>query len=778
MRTLLLLLTIPLALISAAQTGALEGRLTDANGASLFGATIQVVGTDLGTAAGDDGRYRIEGVPAGTQTVTSSYVGYAPVRRTVIIPEGGTATLDLRFTEGAFQTEIVVVGDAFTETDGFRAQQASTATRFPVNVEKLPNTVRVLPQELFTETRATLPQDVTRYVSSVQQLPGFGDNAGFLIRGFFANYEILRNGVRGINPADLYNVERIEVLKGPISSLYGGTGAFAGNVNVITKRPLETFGGEITAFAGSNDFYRIQGDVGGPFSERGNFRYRLNAVAESAGSHRELFESEKYAGAGSVEWAPSERTTVRVDASYLRRTYSFDEGLPLMDGSLPSGLTTFDLPIERTFFGDGAELSREGNASLGVEAEHELADGLSVRVAALHNDYSIDIESSRVGANVGEDGRTGSRVTSEGPQSTRLTTAQADLIYRTERIGAETVFLVGYEHFDNRYEYDASSRDLGTVDLVTGVRTPSANTELTPSFAGFSTYNGNAVYAQVFSQVTERLAVLAGLRQDWQTNDGRFNGQGEAITGDQLSPRFGATYAVTPATRIFANYGQSFAPNFAFDVDGDVFESDRVRQLELGFRQQLFDNRALFTLAAFDIERSNVVIPDPDEFGQSVAAGRQSSQGIEFDFTGQLVTGLETIVTYAYNQTEVTEEDDPNFGQTLAAAPEHSASAFGRYRFSDSGTLREQSPLGGLSLNAGVVYNSDIEATLPNSIVIPAAARVDVGAAYDLDQWRFGVNVNNLLDERLYVTNLFALFPQAPRNFVATVTYRINKPAR
>ena len=695
-------------------------------------------------------------------------MGYRTENIPVAVQSGQTTQLNITLSESNALDEIVVVGDAFSETDGFRAKQVSVGSRFPVNVNKLPNTVRVLPQELFRETRATLPQDATRYVSSVQQLPGFGDNSGFLIRGFFANYEILRNGVRGDNPGDLYNVERIEVLKGPISSLYGGTGSFAGNVNVITKRPLKEFKGEITAFGGSNDFYRVQGDVGGPLTEDGTLRYRFNAVGENSGSFREFFGSEKYAGAGSIEWEPSDKTKVRLDASYLDRTYTFEEGLPLLDGSLESGLTTFDLPISRTFADEDSEPARENKAIFGIEAEQQLAKGLSLRAAGLYTDYAIDIGSSRVSPSVREDGRTVDRSSFEGPQSSRYLTAQTDLIYRTDKIGKETIFLLGYEHFDQRYEYDAETRTLGTLDLITGVRNPAPAGGLSPAFDGFLGYNGNAVYAQIFSQLTERLAVLGGLRQDWQTNDGEFNGEGEPVSGDQLSPRIGATYALTESTRLFANYGTSFTPNFAVNVDGDVFDPDQVRQFEIGLRQELFNKKALFTLALFDIARSNVVIPDPDQFFVQVATGRQSSRGIELDFTGRVMPGLETIFTYAYNATEVTEEDDPNFGQTLAGAPEHSASVFTRYAFGGD-------PDSGFSVNVGYVYNSDIEASLPNSIVIPAAGRLDIGAAYSLERWRLGLNINNVLDEKLYATNLFAVFPQAPVTAILTLSYRFGK---
>jgi iron complex outermembrane receptor protein len=258
--------------------------------------------------------------------------------------------------------------------------------------------------------------------------------------------------------------------------------------------------------------------------------------------------------------------------------------------------------------------------------------------------------------------------------------------------------------------------------------------------------------------------VLAGLRYDEQTNDGQFNGVGQAISGSQVSPRIGATYFLTDDTILFGNWGKSFAPNFAFDIDGDVFESDQVRQIEVGLRQKLFDDRAQLTVAAFDIKRFNVVIPDINNFGQAVASGRQTSRGIEVDLTGELLPNLDAIFTYAYNETRVAEPTDPSFGQQLAAAPEHNASAFLRYEFADG-------PAAGLGFNAGLVFNSAIQASLPNTIVIPSNARLDIGASYAIrDDWRLAVNVNNVTNSRLYVTNLFALFPQAPRQVFVTLS--------
>lgn len=700
------------------------------------------------------------------------------MKRAFLLATAGSLTLASATTAYAQNTspssaepkpdpEIIVIGDAFTETDGLLARQSSTGSRFPVDVERLPNTIRILPQELITATAATLPQDVTKFVSGVQTLPGFGTSVGYVIRGFFANYETLQNGVRvSDNPGDLSNIERIEILKGPIGSLYGGTGAFAGNVNIITKRPRDRFAAEVTAYGGSQDFYRIQGDIGGPLTADGTFKYRLTGAAESSGSFLDGVDSRKFIVSPSIAYEPSDRVSIRLDSSYSNRRYTFNEGLPLLDGSLPAGITTFDLDLGQTFHAPDRSQTREEYLTLSGEGNFKLTDALTVRLAGNYSNYDIQIGSSRIGLTVQPDGRTFDRFTFQGPQKIERHTIQSDLIYTVKGLGVETVFLAGYERFQNRYDYDISGRALPPLDVINPVNPPAGPAPPVPQFAGFFRYKGDAVYGQVFSQITPRLAVLAGIRYDWQTNESVFNGNGEPISDSQPSPRIGATWSIADNTILFGNWAKSFSPSFALDADGDVFPPDQVRQYEAGVRQKLFDGRALVTLAYFDIRRSNVVIPDIGNFAQSIAVGAQTSRGVEFDLTGQVLPGLDVILTYAYNETRVAEPTDPSFGEQLPAAPKHSASAFVRYAFQE-GTLK------GLSANIGLTYASRIQASLPSTIFVPDDARLDLGAAYELaDKWRLGVNVNNVTNSRSYSTNLFALYPLPPRQVLFTLTRR------
>jgi iron complex outermembrane receptor protein len=690
---------------------------------------------------------------AGIALAMASSVVASP--QTTAVASGAPAESSARQTDDPVVLDtLIVVGDAFSDTDGLRARQSSTGTRFPVDTDSLPNTIRIIPQELMDATQATLPQDVTRFVSGVQPLPGFGTSTGYVIRGFFANYETLQNGVRtSDNPGDLSNVERIEVLKGPIGSLYGGTGAFAGNVNIITKRPLDTFAGDARLLLGSDAFRRFDIDLGGPLGSEA-LRYRLTAAAEDAGSFRDNTTSDKQVVSPSIELDLGERGTLRIDTSLMDRSYTFDEGLP-------AAPITFALPLSRTVFAGDSRQTDERYRSLGFESTIALTDQLDWRFAGMGSEYDIDIGDSRMGVSLRDDGRTLDRSTFEGPQQITRHTLQSDLIWRTDEVGDETVLLFGFERFQNRYDYDASGRTLPALDLLTNTVLPGIIGPLEPQFAGFSAYDGEAVYAQAYSRWNERLTVLAGLRHDRQTNRGEFNGSGSQVDDSESSPRLGLSWALSEDSTLFANWATSFSPNFALDRDGDVFPADQVRQVEVGLRQSLADDRAVLTVAAFDILRSNVVIPDITEFAQSVAAGEQSSRGAEIDLTGRLGERVELIATYAYTRTRVEEKSDPNFGQSLAAAPKHSGSMFARYRLSG---------IEGLIASAGIVHASAHEATLPNSIRVPESTRLDLGLDYGWNDWRATLTISNVTDERDYVSNLFSLFPQPPRQVFLGLT--------
>jgi iron complex outermembrane receptor protein len=655
--------------------------------------------------------------------------------------------------------DIVVTGDAFSETDGYLARQSSTASRFPVDVDTLPNTIRILPAELFEDTRATLPQEVTKYVSGVQTLPSFGSGTGYVVRGFFANYETLLNGVRtGDNPGDLVNVERIEIVKGPVGSLYGASGAFAGAINVITRRPLDTFAGRLTAFAGSDEFYRLEGDFGGPLISNGDLTYRLTGAAESAGSFRDNVDSEKVVVAPSIQARINDAVTLRIDSLWLDRRYTFEEGLP-------ADPVTFTLPVGRTLFAPNATQTHERYGFVAPELTVQASDALTLRLAANYADYDIDIGSSRLGAFLDPDGRTLNRQTTEGPQESRRYTIQSDAIYRADTLFEETVFLFGYERNWSEYTYFAEGQTLPSIDILSGVNPPVPTGPRDFLFEGFSRYEGNAAYGQVFAQVTDRLALLAGYRYDWYENTGAFNGPASTIEVDRGSPRVGLSYRLAPGTVLYGNWAENFVPNLGTDIEGDVFEPDQVRQFEAGLRQDLFDGRAVATIALFDIERSNVIIPDIDDFNAFIAAGRQTSEGVEFDLTGRVAEGLDVIATYTYNRTRVAEEDDPNFGEQLPAAPEHSASAYVKRRWFEGS-------LAGFSATVGATYAARIQATLPSTVFIPSSVRWDAGVAYEREGWRLGLNVNNLTDERSYSTNLFSLTPLPPRQVFLTLERR------
>lgn len=654
--------------------------------------------------------------------------------------------------------EIVVEGDAFSATDGYLARSASTATRVPVSVDDIPNTVRVLPTELIDDVRAILPQEVSRFVSGVQDVVGTGTGTSFVIRGFFTNYELLQNGVRYQNsPGDLVGVERIEVVKGPVGSLYGGTGPFAGAVNYISKRPLDTIKGQVRLTGGTDEFLRGEFDIGGPMSKVHGINYRLTAAVESADSFRDELDSEKLVINPSIEFAPSDRFEIRVDGQLIERDYIAGGGFTLDPNSIL-------VDPERTFIPDGQPRSEDRFQSLAYESNFAITDSLVWRSASgwnqLENDPRQGISSTLAGDQV-----TVNRSFSTFDSTYRQWSFQNDLVFSTDSIFEEAVFLVGHENYDFENEFIGfESGTLNPVDLTVPGSARDGSVVDSFNFGDLLfSVEGDGVYAQAFVKFTPRLSVLAALRHDWVTNGSAFAPTKQ--DDSDFSPRIGATYRLSDSSTLYTNWAQSFQPNALFPPDQSALAVDDVAQFEVGLRQYLFDRRLLASIAVFNIERNNVVIPDPNSPSgfPFISGGEQRSRGVELDLTGKLAPGWDFLLAYAYTDAEVTGNQEGNQGNVLPGVPDHNISVLTTYEL-------QTGPLQGLSLTAGVTHQTEIAGELTNTVFLDELTRVDLGVAYETDRWRTALNMSNVTDEDSFATDFFNVTPRDRRRLLVTVT--------
>ncbi|MEA5569262.1 TonB-dependent siderophore receptor, partial [Anabaena sp. UHCC 0399] len=210
-----------------------------------------------------------------------------------------------------------------------------------------------------------------------------------------------------------------------------------------------------------------------------------------------------------------------------------------------------------------------------------------------------------------------------------------------------------------------------------------------------------------------------------------------------ITPRLGIVYQPIQPISLYASYSQSFQPNFGTSVDGSVLEPERGTQYEVGVKSEFLDGRLAATLAAYHITKSNIATTDPANPDFSIPIGKQRNQGIEFNVAGQIQPGWNVIASYSYIDAEITESNDGLAGNQPPNVPFNTASLWTTYQL-QSGDLQ------GLGFGLGLFYVGDRQGDTDNTYIIPSYLRTDAAIYYQRDNWRAGINIQNLLNEKYF----------------------------
>ncbi|MBD2247541.1 TonB-dependent siderophore receptor [Nostoc sp. FACHB-888] len=661
--------------------------------------------------------------------------------------------------------ELVVTGE---REEGYRVQESTTGTKIPVPQRDLPLSVQVVPQAVIRDRGLTRVEEFTENISGVTRFPGFPFAPGYRVRGFGESYQQLRNGFPDsafINPHGFANVERVEVLKGPASAIYGGNFAFGGVVNTVTKKPLEQPFYQLNFTAGNYNFFRPAFDIGGPLTANGSLTYRLNASYESANSFRDFVFNEDYFIAPAFTWRVSPRTTLTVEYEYFKISNN------IFGANFPPEREFLQVPISR-YLSEPDLGPTTGTTHWGYyDFEHRFSDnwrfrqGFSVLVA------DLNIGSERLASTALEPNRrTLNRESVKGPQNNQLYTLQNEVIGKFNTGSVRHNLLFGVELSRFVYPYTRSSAPLASIDIfnpVYGAR-PGAYTLLDSAEFGNDSLG---IYIQDLVELASNLKVLGGIRFDsvYSFNENRLTNELTDRSDTKISPRVGIVYQPTNSTSIYFNYAQAFAPNTGYITrTEELLQPQTGDQFEFGLKQDFFENRVSATLAFYQITRQNVPTADPDpEFRDffSVATGEQRSRGVELDIAGEILPGWNIIASYAYTDTEVIKDTNPEIvSDRLPGVPYHSASLWTTYEL-QSGNLQ------GLGFGLGLTYAEDAEVILPNTFQIPSYLKADAALFYRRDNYRFGLNFKNIFSTRYYdVDNGFALIPGAPFTVLGTLS--------
>jgi iron complex outermembrane receptor protein len=659
---------------------------------------------------------------------------------------------------------IKVTGSA----DPARPTAASTATRTDTPLADVPQTINVVPAETLRERGTLRINEVAETVAGVHGGTGYGGLAngyGFYIRGF-GSYTNYRDGFRDFSflyPRDVSLFERVEVLKGPSSVLYGSNDP-GGIVNFISKRPRFDAARELSLTVGSFGARRASADLTGPLEGDRTLAWRLVATHDERDSHRDFVSSRTQLAAPSLTWQPDAATRVTLQAEVVRQRYTFERGF-LAEPEF------IQLPRERFLEEPDLNRARVSAERYAVELQRRLSDDWSLRAALSSirprieklNFYPLGLQADR---------RTLDRSLDYSVEHSNDQALQLEVTGRVTALGLQHTLLAGVEGYRNNFRYTFAPFDvISSIDIhapVYGQAVIPPGTLETVAFGNDYGSRTAALYLQDQIHFGAHWKATVGARYDHNrlfnddltTPDASLRRQSQ----QRVSPRAGVVYQPNESTSWFAGYSTSFNPQiFVVLADGSLAKPEIGRQFELGWRQQWLAGALDSTLSLFEIRKRNVNTSDPANPSQSIQVGEQRSRGAELELRGRPLRALEMIVAAAWVDARVTRDHTLRVGDRLDSAPRESATLWLKWKPASIGWF----------VGGGVVHVGERDGTLPNNgVKLPAETRLDALLGYDAGRWEAQLNARNLTDERLFVPYSGLFIPGPGRSADLTLSLR------
>jgi catecholate siderophore receptor len=673
-------------------------------------------------------------------------------------------TLALRLGSGAYELEPVEVVARRADA----GEVTSTATRTPTPLRDVPQAVTVVSRALITEQAMQGMADVTRYVPGVTMGQGEGNRDQPTIRGNISTSTFFLNGLRDDVQyfRDLYNVDRVEVLKGPNALIFGrGTGG--GVINRVSKEADWTPVRELTLQGGSYDTRRGSVDFGQGVSQ--SVALRFNGMYENSDRFRHDVNLERYGVNPAVTVAAGSRTRITADYEHFSDYRTADRGIPSFAGR-PAQTDI------RTFFGDPSQSWSDALINVGTAmVEHELSPTLQLRSRVLFGDYDKMYQNVFPGS-VDSTGTLVSLSAYNNRNDRNNLFSQTDLIWRASTGSVRHTLLAGV---DLGRQVSRNLRNTGFFDgTATSISVPLQRPTIQHpvSFRPGETdahnrvrVNSAGVYLQDQVALTPELQLIAGARLErFDLTFHNFrNGQDLDRTDDLFSPRAGVVVKPVALLSLYGSYGVSYLPSAgdqfsSLTATTETLEPEKFENYEVGAKLDVANGLAL-TGAVYQLDRTNTSAPDPLDPSLTVQTGSQRTRGVEVGATGQVTPSWEVAAGYALQDAEITgrtSQAEP--GAKVPVVPRHTVSVWNRYQLH---------PRWGVGL--GVLYQDDMFASIDNTVTLPSFTRFDAGVFFTLsDHLRAQVNVENLFDEEYFITSHSNnnISPGSPRAVRASMT--------
>ncbi|EXU24168.1 tonB-dependent siderophore receptor family protein, partial [Acinetobacter baumannii 24845_9] len=631
----------------------------------------------------------------------------------------------------------------------YKVDSSSSATRSEIALQDTPQSVSMVTQKVIEDIGATRLVEALDLAGGVTRANNFGGQGltGFNMRGFTSG-EFYRNGFpinRGYpNAPDSNTIERVDVLRGPSSSLYG-RGDPGGTFNLISKTPKSEQQTTLGAQLSSEGLYRTTVDTTGTVPDAENIGYRLNVIAEGGDSYRDHVESKRYGIAPVIQWQATDATKVTFEADILRNQHPLDRG----HTRYPTQ-KSFNSSPETYLWETGKYYNRlyNDNNMTQLRVEHDLGNdwklnaGVQYLNGKLHG-YAVEANG------IQNDGETLGRNYNYRELKWQDTDAQINLTGNFQLLGLAHTLVTGleYENYDYKSYIIRSSGDIGSYPIniynpVLGQPLPELNRVTTHDRENLKT---TALFVQDQIGLNERLSALLGLRFEHYEHDYKNllpNTTNWNTSHDAFIPRLGLVYKASDDLSLYGNAAKSFKPNTGASRNGEGFDPEEGTAYELGFKWQALDNMLSIDSAIFYANKENVLTLDPVDSAYKVAAGEVRSRGIELNIAGQITPAWKIIGGYAYTDAEVTKDNTLQKGTALANIPKNSFNLLNIYEFQDG-------PLQGLGLGINQKYIDKRAGQTANSTyTMKGYAVTDLVSYYQATpKLRLNLDVKNIFDK-------------------------------
>ena len=755
----------------------LRGKVTTSDGKPAESVTLSIPDLNRKVSTNAKGEFNFTKLPVGSYTVVTNSVGLQRQEQNVTLVAGQNNSLNFVLTETSGKLDEVNISSA--KANNFANKKSPYIARMPLENLENPQVYSIVSKELMKE------QVTTDIKSALLNTPGAvtynfpAGGVGIVFRGFLLSPNA-RNGMETTasrSSLDVSNIERIEVLKGPSGTLFGASvSSFGGVVNLVTKKPFDTTGVELSYTGGSYNLNRLTADVNAPLNKDKTVLFRINAAVHREASFLNYGFNNTTAVAPSLTYKASDKLTFNFDAEIFnanntRRTYNTYEsttGIPATGVTNPADI---QLDYRTSMFHDDND-GKTTAAKVFAQAEYEISDNWksTTLYSLVSEDVNYSYQSYAVWSSPTQVTR---RVGLWGPISNNFTNIQENINGQFSTGSIKHKFLAGlnYRFYDGGRRSGGNLLTLDNIDVtqpILPIRRKAVDAGLVLYTSPVAKQETISAYVSDVVNFTDRLSAMLSLRVD--KFERRKLGTAEGFKQTALAPKLGLVYQVIKdQVSFFGNYMNGFQNNNPVNQpDGSLFVPDPTYavQYEGGVKAELFNKKLSATASYYTINVDKAI---RTESGVTFQDGTLKSKGVDLELIGNPIAGLTIVAGYAYNDNRIVKAApvtvpggtlDIN-GNKAAAAPENVANFWATY------TL--QNNLKGFGFGLGANYVDDNFFTTKNTFYIPSYTVYNATVFYDQSKWRLGLKLNNLTNKKYWDIGGNS---QAPRNAMASLSFK------